>query len=98
MGEKDLRAAIATLIQRKHDGAAESEWPAIIADVKDVFGVHARVVRHVLEKMKQNTSPAQRRPGAGRKGRISPGTEKADMIVGGLLQGFGVRRTTQLVN
>ena len=36
--------------------------------------------------------------GGGRKPRITAGTASADMLVGGLLHGFGLRRTTKFIN
>ena len=98
VAEKDLRAAIAVLVRRKHDGAQEGEWPAVIAEMKEIFGVTGKVVKDVLNKIAEDVSPADRRPGAGRKPRVEPGTQQADMIVGGLLDGWGVRRTTRIVN
>ena len=43
-------------------------------------------------------SPEDRLGGAGRKQRITPGSEKADKLIGGLLSGFGTRMTARFVN
>ena len=48
--------------------------------------------------MADSTSPEDCCPGAGRKPRILPGSKKADVLVRGLLSGFGVRNTASFMN
>ena len=67
VGEKEMRTAIAVMIRRNHDGAPRSEWPDIAANLAKQFQVDYRVVWGVLEKLVDEASPEDRRPGAGRK-------------------------------
>ena len=96
--EKKLQQAVTVACLRQFPGASRKEWPAISAAMTKQFRDEPRTCRHVLEKINQRESPEDRRPGGGRKSRISPGTEKADRLVGGLLNGFGARHTAHFVN
>ena len=96
--EKQLRQAVNVACLCQFPGASRQEWPAISAAMAKQFRVKKRTCRHVLEKIHQRESPENCRPGAGRKSRISPGTEKSDRLVGGLLNGFGARHTAHFVN
>ena len=98
LGEKELRQAIAVAYYRQYPGALRTQWPTIIAALAKQFRTRTRTVKCVLTKLEKKVSPEERRPGAGRKSRITPGTDKADRLVGGLLSGFGARHTANFVN
>ena len=99
VGETELRAAIVVIIRRQYSEATRGNWPEISRTVGKLLEVDVRRVLDVLEKIEDGKlSPEDRRPGAGRKPRISPGSEKADRLVGGLLAGFGTKNAANFVN
>jgi hypothetical protein len=74
------------------------EWTTIARSIASHLRCDFRVVRGVLEKLSEGVSPDQRRKGGGRKQRIIPGTEKADVLVGSLRCGFGSKHTASFIN
>ena len=110
VGECELRKAIAVILRRSYpDAVHQSGYVYIAEDVKkqhdtiakDIAGqlqCDERTVADVMMKIAEDSPPEKRRPGAGRPGRIQPGTEAADRLLGGLLAGFGTRQTANLVN
>ena len=49
----------------------------------------AKVVHNIFIKMEDYDLPTERWLGAGQKKRISPERTKANMLIGGLLGGYG---------
>ena len=96
--ERDIRGAIAVLLKTWHAGADRGEWLSISRAIADQLRCEYRTVYRVIEKMSEGTPPEKRREGGGRPNRIVMGSAKADVLVGSLRGGFGVRHTALFIN
>ena len=94
----ELRSAIAVIVKRAHADAIQKDRRAIVKEVAALLQADPECVDDVITKMASGQHPAQNRKGGGRPFRIKPGTAAADALLGGLLNGFGTRHTTRLVN
>ena len=77
LSEKDVRSAVALLIQAWHAGASREEWPEIAKAIADQVRCDTRIVTGVLDKLAEGTPPENRREGGGRKNRIVMGSENS---------------------
>ena len=98
LSEKDIRQTVAVLIKTWHTGATKEEWPQIAKAIGDQVLCNTRIVNGVLEKLAEGTPPENRREGGGRKNRIQPGSEKANVLMGALRSGFGSKNAALFVN
>ena len=110
VGERELRQAIAVILKRSYPDAIDqsgyryveestkTQQATIAKDIAAQLQCDERTVADVMMKIAEDSPPEKRRAGAGRPGRIRPGTDAADRLLGGLLAGFGARQTANLVS
>ena len=99
VNEKEIRSAIAVIINREYSGAdLKVESSAISQSIAKQLKCGPRLVLRVLEKISEGVPAEARKKGAGRKQRIQPGTAQADALVGSLRKGFGTKHAARFIN